>query len=89
LILHAPVPPPPPPPAPSLQLLLRDVFAQAAIHTWRQLMGPTNSAAARATHPHSIRALYGTDGAWRAVRAEPSKRGQRVTRLTYAALQAR
>jgi hypothetical protein len=66
MILHAPVPPPPPPPPPHCcsRCLSRDVVAQAAIHTWRRLMGPTNSAAARATHPHSIRALYGTDGAY-------------------------
>ncbi len=36
---------------------------QDAVQAWRALMGPTNSAAARAADAQSIRALYGTDGA--------------------------
>jgi nucleoside diphosphate kinase len=45
--------------APSTVLLLQRVDAVAA---WRSLIGPTDSAKARASAPHSLRAKYGTDG---------------------------
>ncbi|XP_065590897.1 nucleoside diphosphate kinase homolog 5 [Cyrtonyx montezumae] len=32
-----------------------------AISYWKELLGPTNSIKARMTHPHSLRAIYGTD----------------------------
>uniref|UniRef100_A0A0G4FPF0 Nucleoside diphosphate kinase-like domain-containing protein n=1 Tax=Chromera velia CCMP2878 TaxID=1169474 RepID=A0A0G4FPF0_9ALVE len=35
---------------------------KGAIPVWRQLMGPTDSNAARAKRPSSVRALFGTDG---------------------------
>ena len=45
--------------APCTVLLLNRFDAVAA---WRALIGPTNSAAARSSAPHSLRAKYGTDG---------------------------
>ncbi|XP_039934441.1 nucleoside diphosphate kinase homolog 5 [Hirundo rustica] len=33
-----------------------------AVSYWKELLGPPNSLRARITHPHSLRALYGTDG---------------------------
>jgi nucleoside-diphosphate kinase len=44
---------------PSTVLLLHRFHAVAA---WRALIGPTNSAVARSSAPHSLRAEYGTDG---------------------------
>ncbi|XP_041253632.1 nucleoside diphosphate kinase homolog 5 isoform X1 [Onychostruthus taczanowskii] len=32
-----------------------------AVSYWKELLGPSNSLRARITHPHSLRALYGTD----------------------------
>ncbi|XP_063784389.1 nucleoside diphosphate kinase homolog 5 isoform X2 [Pseudophryne corroboree] len=32
-----------------------------AIHSWRELMGPSNSLKAKETHPDSLRAIYGID----------------------------
>ncbi|XP_074012516.1 nucleoside diphosphate kinase homolog 5 isoform X1 [Numenius arquata] len=32
-----------------------------AVSYWKELLGPSNSIRARRTHPHSLRALYGTD----------------------------
>ncbi|OXB56847.1 hypothetical protein ASZ78_004730 [Callipepla squamata] len=32
-----------------------------AISYWKELLGPSNSIKARMTHPHSLRAVYGTD----------------------------
>ncbi|NXN21825.1 NDK5 kinase, partial [Nycticryphes semicollaris] len=32
-----------------------------AVSHWKELLGPSNSIKARRTHPHSLRALYGTD----------------------------
>ncbi|KAM7042730.1 nucleoside diphosphate kinase homolog 5 isoform 2-T2 [Acridotheres tristis] len=32
-----------------------------AVSYWKELLGPSNSVRARITHPHSLRALYGTD----------------------------
>ncbi|NXM78361.1 NDK5 kinase, partial [Serilophus lunatus] len=34
---------------------------QHAVSYWKALLGPSNSLRARITHPHSLRALYGTD----------------------------
>ncbi|KAJ3290783.1 Thioredoxin domain-containing protein 3 [Rhizoclosmatium sp. JEL0117] len=44
----------------------------AAIKEWRNLAGPTNSNKARETAPHSIRALFGTDGSLNAVHGSDS-----------------
>ncbi|XP_074694348.1 nucleoside diphosphate kinase homolog 5 isoform X1 [Strix aluco] len=32
-----------------------------AVSYWKELLGPSNSIKARRTHPHSLRAIYGTD----------------------------
>uniref|UniRef100_A0A8C9L9M5 Nucleoside diphosphate kinase homolog 5 n=1 Tax=Pavo cristatus TaxID=9049 RepID=A0A8C9L9M5_PAVCR len=32
-----------------------------AVSYWKELLGPSNSIKARITHPHSLRAIYGTD----------------------------
>ncbi|NXS98278.1 NDK5 kinase, partial [Jacana jacana] len=32
-----------------------------AVSYWKDLLGPSNSIKAQRTHPHSLRALYGTD----------------------------
>uniref|UniRef100_A0A8C3LIY8 Nucleoside diphosphate kinase homolog 5 n=1 Tax=Chrysolophus pictus TaxID=9089 RepID=A0A8C3LIY8_CHRPC len=32
-----------------------------AVSHWKELLGPSNSIKARMTHPHSLRAIYGTD----------------------------
>ncbi|XP_021265856.1 nucleoside diphosphate kinase homolog 5 isoform X1 [Numida meleagris] len=32
-----------------------------AVSFWKELLGPSNSIKARMTHPHSLRAVYGTD----------------------------
>ncbi|XP_037252498.1 nucleoside diphosphate kinase homolog 5 isoform X2 [Falco rusticolus] len=32
-----------------------------AVSYWKELLGPSNSVTARRTHPHSLRAIYGTD----------------------------
>ncbi|XP_052545939.1 nucleoside diphosphate kinase homolog 5 isoform X1 [Tympanuchus pallidicinctus] len=32
-----------------------------AVSYWKELLGPSNSIKARMTHPHSLRAIYGTD----------------------------
>ncbi|XP_049685586.1 nucleoside diphosphate kinase homolog 5 isoform X1 [Accipiter gentilis] len=32
-----------------------------AVSYWKELLGPSNSIRARRTHPHSLRAIYGTD----------------------------
>ncbi|XP_061858042.1 nucleoside diphosphate kinase homolog 5 isoform X4 [Colius striatus] len=32
-----------------------------AVSYWKELLGPSNSTKARRTHPHSLRAIYGTD----------------------------
>ncbi|KFP72461.1 Nucleoside diphosphate kinase 5, partial [Acanthisitta chloris] len=32
-----------------------------AVSYWKELLGPSNSIRAQRTHPHSLRALYGTD----------------------------
>ncbi|XP_030315053.1 nucleoside diphosphate kinase homolog 5 [Calypte anna] len=32
-----------------------------AVSYWKELLGPTNSLRAQRTHPHSLRAIYGTD----------------------------
>ncbi|GAB0195885.1 nucleoside diphosphate kinase 5 [Grus japonensis] len=32
-----------------------------AVSYWKELLGPSNSVRARRTHPHSLRAIYGTD----------------------------
>ncbi|KAI9333322.1 nucleoside diphosphate kinase [Obelidium mucronatum] len=44
----------------------------AAIKEWRNLAGPTNSNKARESAPHSIRALFGTDGSLNAVHGSDS-----------------
>ncbi|NXP69911.1 NDK5 kinase, partial [Ramphastos sulfuratus] len=33
----------------------------SAVSYWKELLGPSNSLRARRTHPHSLRAIYGTD----------------------------
>jgi len=43
-----------------------------AVKAWRELMGPTNSEKARELAPHSIRALFGTDGSQNAVHGSDS-----------------
>ncbi|KAJ3209854.1 thioredoxin domain-containing protein 6 [Dinochytrium kinnereticum] len=45
---------------------------EGAITAWRSLAGPTNSEKARETSPHSIRALFGTDGSQNAVHGSDS-----------------
>ncbi|KAM4653310.1 nucleoside diphosphate kinase homolog 5 isoform 3-T7 [Amazona ochrocephala] len=32
-----------------------------AVSYWKELLGPSNSTSAKKTHPHSLRAIYGTD----------------------------
>ncbi|KAJ3017395.1 UNVERIFIED_CONTAM: thioredoxin domain-containing protein 6 [Siphonaria sp. JEL0065] len=44
----------------------------AAIKEWRNIAGPTNSNKARESAPHSIRALFGTDGSLNAVHGSDS-----------------
>ena len=39
-----------------------ELVAENAIDKWRQLIGPTNTLAARQQAPESLRALFGTDG---------------------------
>ncbi|PKK26516.1 NME/NM23 family member 5, transcript variant X1 [Columba livia] len=34
---------------------------RCAVSYWKELLGPPNSMKARRTHPHSLRAIYGTD----------------------------
>ena len=45
---------------------------QGAIKAWRAMCGPTNSDMARATAPHSLRALYGTNERQNAVHGSDS-----------------
>lgn len=54
---------------PSMVLVLRK---EGAIAAWRTLMGPTNAARAKSSHPNSIRALFGTDGSKNAVHGSDS-----------------
>jgi nucleoside diphosphate kinase len=54
---------------PSTVLLLHRFHAVAA---WRALIGPTNSAAARSSAPHTLRAKYGTDGEQNALHGSDS-----------------
>jgi len=44
-----------------------------AIKAWRDMMGPTNTARARAEAPRSLRALYGTDGTRNATHGSDSE----------------
>jgi nucleoside-diphosphate kinase len=39
-----------------------ELVAQDAVTKWRALLGPTNTAVAKATAPESLRARFGTDG---------------------------
>ncbi|KAJ3033116.1 Thioredoxin domain-containing protein 3 [Rhizophlyctis rosea] len=55
-----------------------------AILEWRELAGPTNSEKARADAPHSIRALYGTNGSQNAVHGSDSPASaEREIRLIF------
>ncbi|KAI8990889.1 nucleoside-diphosphate kinase, partial [Mycotypha africana] len=44
-----------------------------AIQDWKELIGPTDAKKARETKPHSIRALFGTDGLQNAVHGSDSE----------------
>lgn len=39
-----------------------ELMGTNAVAAWRNLLGPTNCAAARTTHPDSVRAKFGTEG---------------------------
>ena len=43
-----------------------------AVKGWREFIGPTNSATAKAEAPGSLRALFGTDGTKNAVHGSDS-----------------
>ena len=48
-----------------------------AVKGWRDFIGPTNSAAAKAEAPGSLRALFGTDGTKNAVHGSDSQESAR------------
>ena len=48
----------------SAPILIFEVQAENAIGRWLDVLGPTDSATARATHPSSIRARFGTGELW-------------------------
>ncbi|KAI9102594.1 nucleoside diphosphate kinase [Phlyctochytrium arcticum] len=55
-----------------------------AITAWRQLAGPTHSVKAKEIAPHSIRALYGTDGSQNAVHGSDSpEAAERELRILF------
>jgi len=43
----------------SAPIVVFELQAENAIQRWLDVLGPTDSAAARASHPHSIRARFG------------------------------
>ena len=49
-----------------------ELVASNAVDNWRQMIGPTNTQAAKQNAPHSIRALFGTDGTKNAVHGSDS-----------------
>lgn len=56
----------------SAPVLMLELSGDGAVLAWRTLLGPTNSAKARAEAPRSIRALYGTDGSRNAAHGSDS-----------------
>lgn len=49
-----------------------ELVADSAIDKWRALIGPTNTQKAKTDAPHSLRALFGTDGTKNAVHGSDS-----------------
>ena len=49
-----------------------ELVADSAVDKWRQLIGPTNTLKAKEEAPHSLRALFGTDGTKNAVHGSDS-----------------
>jgi len=44
----------------SAPILIFELQVENAVQRWLDVLGPVDSAAARASHPHSIRARFGT-----------------------------
>jgi nucleoside-diphosphate kinase len=49
-----------------------EIVGSDIINSWRKFIGPTNSEKARQEAPHSVRALFGTDGTKNAVHGSDS-----------------
>jgi len=56
----------------SAPVIVMVLSKEKAISFWRDLIGPTNSIKAKATHPDSLRAIYGTDEQKNAVHGSSS-----------------
>jgi nucleoside diphosphate kinase len=56
----------------SAPVIVMVLAREKAISFWRELIGPTNSIKAKATHPDSLRAIYGTDDQKNAVHGSDS-----------------